>query len=113
MSAISNPYLVTVRETVLSTYRVDASDPYIAMQRYAEGQVINRAFETLSGTAIGAEQDAQPQDFVVHRQEWINESLRVKAKSREEALEIAYKTPGDEWEWVKSFTDTYEAAEVK
>lgn len=113
MSANNKPYLVTVRETVLSSYRVEAPDPFIAMQRYAEGEVINRAFETLSGTAIGAEQDGKPQNFVIHRQEWVNELLRVKAKTREEALEIAYKTPGDEWEWVKSYTNTYEAQEVK
>lgn len=113
MSTISKPYLVTVRETVLSTYRVEAPDPFIAMQHYAQGAVISRAFDVIGGTAIGAEQDAKPQEFVIHRQEWINELLRVKAKTREEALEIAYKTPGDQWEWVKSFTDAYEAQEVK
>ena len=37
----------------------------------------------------------------------------LQAKTREEALEIAYRTPGDEWEWVKYFTDTYEAQEVQ
>ena len=113
MSTISKPHLVTVRETVLSSYRVDAPDPFVAMQRYLEGEVIRRAFEIIGGTAIGAEQDAKPQEFVIHRQEWINELLRVKARTREEALEIAYKTPGDQWEWVKSFTDAYEAQEVK
>ena len=112
MSTINKPHRVTVRETVLSTYRVEAPDPYLAMQRYAEGEVIDRAFEVIGGTAIGAEQDAPPQEFIVHRQEWINERLHVKAKTREEALEIAYKTPGDAWEWVKSFTDTYEAVET-
>lgn len=113
MTVATKPFLVTVRETVLSTYQVEASDPFIAMQRYADGTLVTRASEILGGTAIGAEQHTQQQEFVIHRQEWVNEMLRVKATSREEAVEIAYQTPGDEWEWVKSFTDTYQVEEAK
>lgn len=113
MTVATKSFLVTVRETVLSTYQVEASDPFIAMKRYAEGEVISRAFEVIGGTAIGAEKNARERNFVVHRQEWINELLRVKANSRDEAIEIAYRTPGDEWECVKSFTDTYEVEEAK
>lgn len=113
MTVATKSFLVTVRETVLSTFQVEASDPFIAMQRYADGTLVTRAAQVLGGNAIGAEPDAKPQEFVIHRQEWVNEMLRVKASSREEAVEIAYQTPGDEWEWVKSFTDTYEVEEAK